>query len=123
MNEPKSGCRHGSTPLPPLHDLINTDEVLEAVAQQHFGEDYNQRTNETWDNRDTFLEHLRHLRSVIHPVKIEVLDELATGAQYAGPAYRHHLQERRVYHETRSLRLRPAGRSWKAQTLKRQLWR
>ena len=66
-----------------LHDLLNTDEDLEAVARRHFAEDYKQRTNGSWDDRAGFLEHIRHLRSVVQSVEIEVLDEFVSGTRYA----------------------------------------
>lgn len=67
-----------------LHELLNEhDQPLSDVVARHFTEDYRQRTDGQWDDRDGFLQHIAHLRSVVASAHIEVLDELSHGTRYA----------------------------------------
>lgn len=65
------------------HDLLATSEPLDDVVPRHFTDDYRQRMNGVWDDRDGFVEHIRHLRAVVHEVEIAILDEYDEGERYA----------------------------------------
>jgi hypothetical protein len=67
-----------------LTDLIlNPALDLHEAADRHFAPDYRQRTNGQWDDRDDFLKHIAHLRTVVAEGSVEVHDELYDGARYA----------------------------------------
>ncbi|MFE3329630.1 nuclear transport factor 2 family protein [Streptomyces sp. NPDC059176] len=67
-----------------LKDLVfNPALDLHEAADRHFAPDYRQRTNGEWDDRDGFLEHIAHLRTVIAEGTVEVHDELYDGLRYA----------------------------------------
>ncbi|EPH41362.1 nuclear transport factor 2 family protein [Streptomyces aurantiacus] len=67
-----------------LTDLIfNPGLDLHEAADRHFAPDYRQRTNGQWDDREGFLEHIAHLRTVVAEGSIEVHDELSDGIRYA----------------------------------------
>ena len=67
-----------------LDALLNHPEVpLEQAVAEHFGPGYRQRTNGTWDEREGFVAHIAHLRTLVRHVHIDVLEELMDGAQYA----------------------------------------
>ncbi|MFD7099833.1 nuclear transport factor 2 family protein [Streptomyces xanthophaeus] len=67
-----------------LTDLLFTPGLdLHEAADRHFAPDYRQRTNGNWDDRDEFLKHIAHLRSVVAEGSVEVHDELYDGLRYA----------------------------------------
>jgi len=67
-----------------LTDLLFTPGLdLHEAADRHFAPDYRQRTNGQWDDRDGFLAHIAHLRTVVAEGSIEVHDELYDGSHYA----------------------------------------
>ena len=67
-----------------LTDLLFRPELdLVTAADRHFAPDYRQRTDGSWDERDGFLEHIAHLRSVVAEGTVRVLDEFRDGACYA----------------------------------------
>lgn len=67
-----------------LTDLIFTPGLdLHEAADRHFAPDYRQRTDGRWDDRDAFLAHIAHLRTVVAEGSIEVHDELYDGDHYA----------------------------------------
>lgn len=69
---------------PALDDLLNTrDLTLEEAVRRHFAPEYRQRTDGSWDGYDGFLDHMRHLRSIVDKADVEVLDELIDGRFYA----------------------------------------
>ena len=67
-----------------LTDLLFRPELdLAAAADRHFAPDYRQRTDGRWDERDGFVEHIAHLRSIVASGTVRVLDEFRDGALYA----------------------------------------
>jgi hypothetical protein len=67
-----------------LTDLLFRPEVdLAAAADRHFAPDYRQRTDGSWDERDGFVEHIAHLRSIVAGGSVRVLDEFRAGPLYA----------------------------------------
>ncbi|MCU1641441.1 MAG: hypothetical protein JWN03_1716 [Nocardia sp.] len=67
-----------------LTDLIfNPTLDLWEAADRHFAPDYRQRTDGHWDDRDEFLAHIAHLRTVVADGYVEVHDELYDGSRYA----------------------------------------
>ena len=67
-----------------LTDLLFRPEVdLAAAADRHFAPDYRQRTDGRWDERDGFVEHIAHLRSIVVGGTVRVLDEFRDGLSYA----------------------------------------
>ncbi|GGO91982.1 nuclear transport factor 2 family protein [Wenjunlia tyrosinilytica] len=67
-----------------LTDLLFTPGLeLHEAADRHFAPDHRQRTDGAWDDRDGFLEHIAHLRTVVAEGSIEVHDELCDGTLYA----------------------------------------
>lgn len=80
-----------------LEDVLNTATPLDEVIARHFSDDYRQRTDGVWSDRQDFAAHLAHLRTVVAAGTVEVLDELRAGTRYA---------ERHVVH----LRKRDGGR-------------
>jgi len=67
-----------------LTDLLFAPELdLHEAADRHFSPDYRQRTDGRWDDRDDFLAHIAHLRTVVAEGSIEVHDELFDGVRYA----------------------------------------
>jgi hypothetical protein len=67
-----------------LTDLLFQPELdLAAAVDRHFAPDYRQRTDGKWDERDAFVEHIAHLRSVLTGGRVRVLDEICDGARYA----------------------------------------
>jgi hypothetical protein len=67
-----------------LTDLLFRPEVdLTAAADRHFAPDYRQRTDGRWDERDGFVEHIAHLRSIVAGGSVRVLEEFRDGARYA----------------------------------------
>ncbi|OKK17219.1 hypothetical protein AMK16_20200 [Streptomyces sp. CB00455] len=67
-----------------LTDLIFTPGLdLHEAADRHFAPDYRQRTDGRWDDRDGFLEHIAHLRSIVAEGTVKVHDELHDGGRYA----------------------------------------
>ena len=67
-----------------LTDLLFRPEVdLAAAADRHFAPDYRQRTDGSWDDRDGFIEHIAHLRSIVASGTVRILDEIRDGARYA----------------------------------------
>ncbi|GAA1217906.1 hypothetical protein GCM10009665_04740 [Kitasatospora nipponensis] len=67
-----------------LNDLLFTPglDLAEAV-DRHFAPDYRQRTDGHWDDREAFITHIAHLRTVVASGSVQVLDELAQGDRYA----------------------------------------
>jgi hypothetical protein len=67
-----------------LTDLLFRPEVdLATAADRHFAPDYRQRTDGSWDERDGFVEHIAHLRSIVASGTVRVLDEFRDGPRYA----------------------------------------
>ncbi|MCY0957351.1 nuclear transport factor 2 family protein [Streptomyces sp. H27-H5] len=67
-----------------LDDLLFTPGLdLREAVDRHFAPDYRQRTDGTWDERDGFIAHIAHLRTVIAEGSIEVHEELTDGRLYA----------------------------------------
>ncbi|KJK56871.1 nuclear transport factor 2 family protein [Saccharothrix sp. ST-888] len=67
-----------------LNDLLFTPGLdLHEAADRHFAPDYRQRTDGRWDDRQEFLTHIAHLRTVVADGSIEVHDELSVGDRYA----------------------------------------
>ena len=67
-----------------LTDLLFRPELdLVTATDRHFAPDYRQRTDGRWDERDGFIEHIAHLRSIIAGGAVRVLDEFRDGARYA----------------------------------------
>ena len=67
-----------------LTDLLFRPELdLATAADRHFAPDYRQRTDGTWDERDGFIEHIAHLRSVVANGTVRILDEFRDGTRYA----------------------------------------
>lgn len=67
-----------------LHDLLNEQDLdLEEAAHRHFTDDYRQRTDGVWDDRDGFIEHIAHLRTIVAAVDVTVIDEVIGGTTYA----------------------------------------
>ncbi|MFD5427429.1 nuclear transport factor 2 family protein [Streptomyces sp. NPDC127084] len=67
-----------------LNDLVlkPIPDLREAV-DRHFAPDYRQRTDGEWADREGFLEHIAHLRTVVAEGTVEVHDELYDGTRYA----------------------------------------
>ncbi|WP_030559275.1 nuclear transport factor 2 family protein [Streptomyces aureocirculatus] len=63
--------------------LFNPGLDHHEAADRHFAPDYRQRTNGQWDDREGFLEHIAHLRTVVAEGSVEVHDELSDGIHYA----------------------------------------
>jgi hypothetical protein len=67
-----------------LTDLLFRPELdLATATDRHFAPDYRQRTDGRWDERDGFVEHIAHLRSIVVGGNVRVLDEFRDGARYA----------------------------------------
>ncbi|MFD8706558.1 nuclear transport factor 2 family protein [Kitasatospora sp. NPDC059648] len=67
-----------------LTDLLLTPGLtLDEAADRHFAPDYRQRTDGHWADREEFLAHITHLRTVVAGGTVEVHDELAVGDRYA----------------------------------------
>ncbi|WP_330331265.1 nuclear transport factor 2 family protein [Streptomyces sp. NBC_00536] len=67
-----------------LADLLFTPEVdLHTAVDRHFAPDYRQRTDGTWADRDGFVAHIAHLRTVLAGGSVEVHEELTDGTLYA----------------------------------------
>ncbi|MFD5737802.1 nuclear transport factor 2 family protein [Streptomyces sioyaensis] len=67
-----------------LTDLLFTPALgLDEAADRHFAPDYRQRTDGGWADRNEFLQHIAHLRTVVADGSIEVHDELSDGLRYA----------------------------------------
>ncbi|MEM9635897.1 MAG: nuclear transport factor 2 family protein [Pseudomonadota bacterium] len=67
-----------------LDDILNQQQILlEDVLDRHFSDDYRQRTNGHWSDRESFMQHASKLREIVASAKIEVLDELRDGNLYA----------------------------------------
>jgi hypothetical protein len=67
-----------------LTDLLLTPGLdLDEAADRHFAPDYRQRTDGRWDDRQAFLTHIAHLRTVVATASVEVHEELVHGSHYA----------------------------------------
>jgi SnoaL-like domain len=67
-----------------LTDLLFTPGLdLREAADRHFAPDYRQRTDGTWGDREEFLAHIAHLRTIVADGSVEVHDELTAGNRYA----------------------------------------
>lgn len=67
-----------------LDEIINQQEIpLERILKRHFSPGYRQRTDNEWEDLDSFSQHARKLREIISFGKIEVHDELRDGNLYA----------------------------------------
>ncbi|WP_202819096.1 nuclear transport factor 2 family protein [Actinosynnema sp. ALI-1.44] len=74
----RTGIRAALTDL-----LFSPDLDLYEAVDRHFTPDYRQRTDGEWDDREGFVEHIAHLRTIVAAGSIEVHDELYDGAHYA----------------------------------------
>lgn len=67
-----------------IEDLFNNRQLsADEAINRHFGPDFRQRTNGSWDDRSTFLARIIHLRETAKHATITVLDELVDGERYA----------------------------------------
>ncbi|MGW2376198.1 MULTISPECIES: nuclear transport factor 2 family protein [Kitasatospora] len=67
-----------------LTDLLFTPGLdLDEAVDRHFAPDYRQRTDGRWDDRQDFLAHIAHLRTVVATGSVRVHDELVDGHRYA----------------------------------------
>ncbi|MFJ9843480.1 nuclear transport factor 2 family protein [Kitasatospora sp. NPDC101155] len=67
-----------------LTDLLLAPGLdLHEAADRHFAPDYRQRTDGEWNDRQEFLAHIAHLRTVVAGGSVEVHDELSSGDRYA----------------------------------------
>ena len=67
-----------------LDDLLNRQHIpLDAVMDTYLSDDYRQRTNGTWDDREAVGRHFEHLRAVVDHAVIVVHDEITDGHTYA----------------------------------------
>ncbi|AUI60336.1 hypothetical protein [Amycolatopsis sp. BJA-103] len=67
-----------------LTDLLFTPDLdLHEATDRHFAPGYRQRTDGEWADREGFVEHIAHLRTIVTAGSIEVHDELYDGALYA----------------------------------------
>ncbi|MDF3320156.1 nuclear transport factor 2 family protein [Rhodococcus sp. C3V] len=67
-----------------LDDLIfNPGISVDEAIDKHFSDNYRQRTNRQWDDRNTFAAHITHLRRVVADGSITVHEELVAGHLYA----------------------------------------
>ncbi|MEU5693293.1 nuclear transport factor 2 family protein [Actinosynnema sp. NPDC020468] len=67
-----------------LTDLLFTPDLdLHEAADRHFSPDYRQRTDGEWADREGFIAHIAHLRTIVTAGSVEVHDELYDGAHYA----------------------------------------
>ncbi|MFE6738472.1 nuclear transport factor 2 family protein [Streptomyces tubercidicus] len=67
-----------------LDDLVFSRELtVQEAADRHFTPEYRQRTDGEWLDRDGFIEHITHLRTLVSHGEIEVHDELYDGSKYA----------------------------------------
>jgi hypothetical protein len=67
-----------------LSDLLLDQSLpLAEAVNRHFHENYRQRTNGVWDDRESFVAHISHLRDVIESGTIDVLDAVVNGRQYS----------------------------------------
>ncbi|NEC20736.1 nuclear transport factor 2 family protein [Streptomyces parvus] len=67
-----------------LNDLLFTPDLgLAEAVDRHFAPDYRQRTNGVWSDRESFVQHMTRLRSLVRDGHMEVHDELRDGPRYA----------------------------------------
>ncbi|SEE34623.1 SnoaL-like domain-containing protein [Streptomyces sp. 2231.1] len=67
-----------------LNDLLfNRALTLQEAADRHFTPEYRQRTDGRWADRNEFLEHIAHLRTLVADGHVEVHEELYDGSKYA----------------------------------------
>ncbi|MFJ1755484.1 nuclear transport factor 2 family protein [Kitasatospora sp. NPDC088134] len=67
-----------------LTDLLFSPGLpLAEAADRHFTPDYRQRTDGAWADREEFLAHIAHLRTLVADGRVEVHEELQDGARYA----------------------------------------
>ncbi|MFE5581457.1 nuclear transport factor 2 family protein [Kitasatospora sp. NPDC056531] len=67
-----------------LTDLLLTPGLdLDEAADRHFAPDYRQRTDGDWADRQDFLAHIAHLRTIVATGSVQVHDELVDGNRYA----------------------------------------
>ena len=67
-----------------LDDLLNHRDLdLDEALDRHFAADYRQRTNGEWSDREAFLAHIAHLRSVVETVQVTVAEEIVDSGRYA----------------------------------------
>jgi hypothetical protein len=66
-----------------LRDLLDHDLPLESAVERHFTDGYRQRTNGRWDDRDGFVSHIAHLRTIVDALDVTVLEEVIEGVTYA----------------------------------------
>ncbi|MCC9307815.1 nuclear transport factor 2 family protein [Kitasatospora sp. RB6PN24] len=67
-----------------LTDLLLTPGLdLDEAADRHFAPDYRQRTDGSWADRQGFLAHIAHLRTVVADGSVEVHEEFVDGHRYA----------------------------------------
>lgn len=67
-----------------IEDLFNNPQLsADKAIDRHFGPDFRQRTNGSWDDRPAFSARIAHLREIVKHATITVLDELVDGERYA----------------------------------------
>lgn len=67
-----------------INDLLFSPDLdLAEALDRHFTPDYRQRTNGEWSDRDSFVQHITRLRSLVRSGHIEVHEELRDGPRYA----------------------------------------
>lgn len=67
-----------------VEDLFNNPQLsADEAINRHFGPDFRQRTNGSWDERPAFLARIVALREIVKHATITVLDELVDGERYA----------------------------------------
>lgn len=63
--------------------LFNSDLTVREAVDRHFTPEYRQRTDGEWADRDGFLDHITHLRTVVADGHVQVHEELYDGSRYA----------------------------------------
>jgi len=63
--------------------LFRRELTVEQATRQYFTDDYRQRTDGVWSDRNEFIEHIEHLRGVVADGHVEVHEELREGSGYA----------------------------------------
>lgn len=67
-----------------LDDLLNNRDLeLGEAVDRHFAAGYRQRTNGDWDDRNAFITHIAHLRSIVASAQVTVAEEIIDTDRYA----------------------------------------
>jgi hypothetical protein len=67
-----------------IEDLFNNPQLsADEAIDRHFGPDFRQRTNGSWDDRPAFFARMVDFREIVKHATITVLDELVDGERYA----------------------------------------